>query len=63
MCISPCYSDYQTIEAFNITGSPEYETGFFAYTLANTGLPTNNTIYTLTIFYGFLPPYFVEFMR
>ena len=30
MCISPCYSDYQTIEAFNITGSPLYETGFFA---------------------------------
>jgi hypothetical protein len=30
MCISPCYSDYQTIEAFNITGSPVYETGFFA---------------------------------
>ena len=28
MCISPCYSDYQTIEAFNITGSPWYETGF-----------------------------------
>ena len=28
MCISPCYSDYQTIEAFNITGSPVYETGF-----------------------------------
>jgi hypothetical protein len=28
MCISPCYSDYQTIEAFNITGSPMYETGF-----------------------------------
>ena len=28
MCISPCYSDYQTIEAFNITGSPKYETGF-----------------------------------
>ena len=30
MCISPCYSDYQTIEAFNITGSPVYETGFLA---------------------------------
>ena len=30
MCISPCYSDYQTIEAFNITGSPVYETGFSA---------------------------------
>ena len=28
MCISPCYSDYQTIEAFNITGAPKYETGF-----------------------------------
>ena len=27
MCISPCYSDYQTIEAFNITGSPWYEAG------------------------------------
>jgi hypothetical protein len=28
MCISPCFSDYQTIEAFNITGAPMYETGF-----------------------------------
>jgi hypothetical protein len=31
MCISPCYSDYQTIEAFNITGSPMYETNPTAY--------------------------------
>jgi hypothetical protein len=35
MCISPCYSDYQTIEAFNITGSPMYETGFFASSAAS----------------------------
>ena len=35
MCISPCYSDYQTIEAFNITGSPVYETGFFASGVAS----------------------------
>ena len=36
MCISPCYSDYQTIEAFNITGSPWYETGFkVSYSTAN----------------------------
>ena len=38
MCISPCYSDYQTIEAFNITGSPWYETGFRA-DYANSNLP------------------------
>lgn len=31
MCISPCHSDYQTIEAFNLTGSPWYETGFYIY--------------------------------
>ena len=35
MCISPCYSDYQTIEAFNITGAPMYETGFSALANAN----------------------------
>ena len=44
MCISPCYSDYQTIEAFNITGSPIYETGF-------------SVIYTTTSLSGSTPRY------
>ena len=49
MCISPCYSDYQTIEAFNITGSPWYETGFnISYsssTLAG-GTPVTANVYS-----------------
>ena len=43
MCISPCYSDYQTIEAFNITGSPWYETGF-KINYPSLGLPGDKTI-------------------
>ena len=43
MCISPCYSDYQTIEAFNITGSPWYETGFIVSTENNINLFKSNS--------------------
>ena len=42
MCISPCYSDYQTIEAFNITRSPSYETGFDVSTIS--GRSADNTL-------------------
>ena len=44
MCISPCYSDYQTIEAFNITGSPWYETGF-NISYSSSKLADGTTIY------------------
>jgi hypothetical protein len=47
MCISPCYSDYQTIEAFNITGSPMYET---SVSVTNNNSPDGtpiSTTYTL----------------
>jgi hypothetical protein len=43
MCISPCYSGYQTIEAFNITGAPRYETGFI---LNITGTTTSRSAYS-----------------
>ena len=47
MCISPCYSDYQTIEAFNITGSPWYETGFkISYSSSTTSADDMTNVYS-----------------
>jgi hypothetical protein len=48
MCISPCYSDYQTIEAFNMTGSPVYETGFranYINIISSDGTPKYTNLY------------------
>lgn len=55
MCISPCYSDYQTIEAFNITGSPWYETGFHI-TYSGSKLADGTPIHTNLYAHGGSPP-------
>lgn len=42
MCISPCFSDYQTIESYNMTGSPKYEVNLISGDNSNFEVDANS---------------------